>query len=130
MPDTTERRDGYVGQPGFNLLNLACWPIVHALGVPYLVGSATNAKGWRDVDVRVMLDDARFAELFGDTRGHRTNPLWALMCGAIASHLSHATGLPVDFQIQSQTDVDTHAYRGLTRIPLGIFPTPATTQES
>lgn len=127
MPDTTERRDGYVGQPGFNLLNLACLPISQGLGVPFLVGSATNGKGWRDVDVRVILPDERFAEIFHDTVARRTDPLWALICGAIATHLSHATGLPVDFQIQSQTHAD--EYRGMTRIPLGIFPTPATSEE-
>lgn len=120
---TPERHDGYVGQPGFNLLNLACIPIGWALATPYLVGSATERKDWRDVDVRVILPDARFRELFDDDVARRTNPLWALVCGALAEHLSHKTGLPVDFQIQS----DTYAqeYRGLRRIPLGIFPTPA-----
>jgi len=129
-PVVDARRDGYVGSPGFYLLNQACYVIGHALGVPYLVGSATQGKGWRDVDVRVILDDQAFTELFPDAGGSlRCSSRWSLVCASISLHLSQASGLPVDFQIQSRTHAE--RYHGQPRIPLGIYPTepPASGQQ-
>jgi hypothetical protein len=110
----------YVGQPGWHLLQLACIPLVEALGVPYLVGSAVLSKNWRDIDVRVILDDERFAELFpADIAPRRLDPWWALVCAGISQYLIRATGMPVDFQIQSRTEAK--AYGG-PREALGIVP--------
>lgn len=110
----------YVGQPGWHLLQLACMPIVDALGVPYLVGSAVLGKAWRDVDVRVILPDERFAQLFPEpVAPRRLDPWWALVCAGITQHLIRATGLPIDFQIQSRAEART--YTG-PREPLGIVP--------
>ena len=36
-------------------------------------------------------------------------------------HLGHASGLPVDFQIQSQTAAN-ERHGGRKRVPLGLFP--------
>lgn len=121
-PAEAARADGYVGSPGFFLLNQACVPLSFALGQSYLVGSATRGKGWRDVDVRIMMPDARYLELFQEDGlgNQRCNALWSLVCSAISAQLSHSTGLPVDFQIQSQSLAD-RLYSGKTRIPLGIY---------
>lgn len=120
MPLTDDQRGPYVGQPGWNLLHLACWPLIDALGVPYLVGSAITKKNFRDVDVRVILPDDRFNQIFPTrTAPRRLDPLWALMCASISEHLIRNTGLPIDFQIQSATEA--RAYDG-PREALGIFP--------
>jgi hypothetical protein len=72
---------------------------------PYLVGSATISKKWRDVDVRLILDDDEFADMFGATwtTGMMRHPKWVAMCAAYSALGTRVTGLNVDFQIQQQT---------------------------
>jgi len=50
------------------------------------------------------------------------------MCTAISLQLSQATGLPIDFQIQAQTEANAE-YPG-KRSALGIFPYHPETEES
>lgn len=67
--------------------------------MPYLVGSAVTGPGWRDVDVRLILDDVTFASLAAILDVNRLNlamSLWG----------QQATGLPIDFQVQSMTDAN------------------------
>jgi hypothetical protein len=110
-----------VGSPGFFLLNQACLVVRHAFGSVFLVGSAIASKDHRDVDVRVIVDDDQYGRLFpGLTGNPRLHPLWSLLCSSISVHLSQASGLPVDFQIQAQT-VANEKHPG-QRIPLGLFP--------
>lgn len=83
---------------------------------PYLVGSAlgTAPSGApRDVDVRLMLDDAEFAAACP------TRARWELLCVAIGTYLRERTGLPVDFQIQL-TSIANERYSGKPRNPLGM----------
>ena len=79
-------------------LDSACRLIRRAFrgGPPYLVGTAGmgSADSYRDVDVRLMLDDEEFAEVCP------TRERWELLCLAIGAYLRDCTGLPVDFQIQ------------------------------
>src|SRR5579863_2323369 len=78
-------------------LDAACAPIRRAFGhPPYLVGTAGigGADRYRDVDVRLMLDDAEFAAVCP------TRAVWELLCLAVSAYLSERTGLPVDFQVQ------------------------------
>lgn len=79
-------------------LDQACIPLAEAFGThPYLVGSAgvgNDGGAYRDVDVRLMLDDEEFAAACP------TRERWELLCLAISTYLSQRTGLPVDFQIQ------------------------------
>jgi hypothetical protein len=93
--------------------------VLDAFGdLPYLVGSAAVSKTWRDVDVRLILDDDVFAALFpGYERLHQCDLKWGLLCDAIAELAHVQTGLPVDFQIQSQTTAN--RYEG-PRHPLGL----------
>lgn len=77
----------------------------HAFGSPpYLVGSALKSKGWRDVDVRLMLSDEEYESLgLGDPRNPHINGKWVSLCLAYSALGKSLTGLPVDFQIQQQT---------------------------
>jgi hypothetical protein len=68
--------------------------------IAYHVGSSTR----RDVDVRLILPDDRFNALFpGYERHHQIDAWWALLCHALSELAARMTGLPVDFQIQSQS---------------------------
>jgi hypothetical protein len=75
--------------------------------VAYLVGSAVNGSTWRDVDVRVMLDDNKYAAMgFGDPRRPQENPKWCAYVMAFSELGRKMTGLPIDFQIQQTTQAN------------------------
>lgn len=97
-------------------LDAACRIISKAFrgGPPYLVGTAGygSAERYRDVDVRLMLDDEEFAEVCP------TRERWELLCLAISAYLSERTGLPVDFQIQRTREAN-ERFNG-RRNPLGM----------
>lgn len=70
-------------------------------GTPFLVGSALTTKDYRDVDVRVLLDEDEWTALFpglddADPRDAR----WSGICTAFSLWGQKATGLPIDFQLQ------------------------------
>lgn len=94
-----------VGMPAHLKLELFASVLQDVFGeMPYLVGSARNAKqGWRDVDIRLILSDEDYASWFGDVALEGHNRKWAAMCMAFASLGREMTGLPIDFQIQQQT---------------------------
>jgi hypothetical protein len=72
--------------------------------LPYLVGTASVGKVWRDVDVRLILPDDEFDALFPPVEAGRfPDGLWSLLCAAISELARQRTGLPVDFQIQRQS---------------------------
>ncbi len=96
----------YVGAPACFRLELACQHLRQAFGSYglYLVGSALERADWRDVDVRYILSDEKFAELFPDAGEHwEWDARWLVMTTAISAWLSQASGLPIDFQFQPQT---------------------------
>ena len=98
-------------------LDQACQLITRAFGdeCPYLVGTAGigGAERYRDVDVRLMLDDEEFAKVCP------TRERWELLCLAISTYLRDRTGLPVDFQIQRAREAN-ERYSG-PRNPLGMM---------
>lgn len=71
-----------------------------------------QSRTYRDVDVRLMLDDDEFAEVCP------TRERWELLCLAIGSYLRERTGLPIDFQIQRTREAN-ERYSG-PRNPLGL----------
>lgn len=96
-----------------HLLDRACVSLAVAFGGVYLVGTAQDGEGSRDVDVRVILPDEEFDKHFAGNR-----PLWGVMCLAIGLQLRAETGLPVDFQIQRMTEAN-ERHAGKQRNPLG-----------
>lgn len=110
-----------VGMPALLRLDAFAWRIHEAFGdTPYLVGSANHTTKWRDVDVRLILDDAEYDVLFGGPmHSPRDNLRWALICDAISELGRQMTGLPIDFQIQRQTEANKE-YPDGWRNPLGL----------
>jgi hypothetical protein len=83
-------------------LDEACKPFLSAFGShPYLVGSASHRPDFRDVDVRLILPDDEYDALFAERKG-----LWALLSRLGSTYLRARTGLPVDFQVQRQTEAN------------------------
>jgi len=88
----------------------------------YHVGSSLeNKTGWRDVDVRLMLDDEVYEKMgFGDPQYPHHNAKWVAMCFAFTALGKEMTGLPIDFQIQQRTEAN-EKFKG-KRSCLGIVP--------
>jgi hypothetical protein len=115
-----------VGAPGFFLLNQAIMPVNAAFDtICWLVGTAIEYRNWRDIDVRAVLPDEQYQRLFlGIGTAARVHPLWSLLCSSTSLWLAQATGLPVDFQVQTESRAD-ERYAGRPRIALGVFPRAA-----
>ena len=95
-------------------LEHACQVVEKGLGsAPYLVGSAGDNVGYRDVDLRVILSDEEFDHLFGGR-----DEFWGLVCMAIGAYLAQVSDLPIDFQIQRRTEAN-EKYGGQPRNPMG-----------
>jgi hypothetical protein len=90
----------------------------------YQVGSSLKcslgqAETWRDVDVRMILPDEEFDDLFGmPTRPRCQNLKWNAACLAFAALGRDMTDLPIDFQIDRQTEAN-EEYPG-PRSALGV----------
>lgn len=69
--------------------------------VAYHVGSSLERKDWRDVDVRVILPDGEFEQMFGRNQSAETNRKLAAITLAFAALGKQMTGLPIDFQVQT-----------------------------
>lgn len=83
----------------------------HFEEMPYLVGSVMQAEEWRDVDVRIMLDEGHpLLQLSEDA-------LKAINC-AITMWGQRSTGLPIDFQFQDRRQAN-EEYGRFPRNPLG-----------
>lgn len=116
-PNEQRSKVSYIGAPACFSLEMACKQVQDAFspngnrrhGQVYVVGSALERADWRDIDVRMILDDDSFKELFPDVRLDtgaaiwEFDPRWTLMCTVIAQWMRAATGLPIDFQFQPMT---------------------------
>lgn len=112
-------RKSYLSTAEFARLNDACVPVTAAFGSPpYLVGSATENPGYRDVDLRVILTDEEFDRIFGGQV-----LLWSLVCLAIGHYLRDVTGLPIDFQVQRMTEAN-EKHPTTHRNPMGFTGRP------
>ena len=81
-------------------------------GYPYLVGSVLYRPDYRDVDLRLLMCEARGGTAF-TAEGTQSRFLNA----AISDWLRSVTDLPIDFQFQTETEWD--SYDGL-RNPMGL----------
>lgn len=114
---TDRRRTTSLTTLELHLLDAACGIVARAFPGTYLVGTAAAGDTWRDVDVRSILADDDFDRLFGGDDGrHR----WELVCLTTAVYLCGQTGLPVDYQIQRQTEANARHPDG-ARTPLGRY---------
>lgn len=83
-------------------LDVAVMPLRRLCPSIYLVGTVLTSPDWRDVDVRMIMDDDDFDAAFA-------NPsLWEMFCLGATAWLRSQTGLPVDFQVQRQTEANMH----------------------
>ncbi len=114
------RLGNYVGMPAAMKLEQFGSEIIDAFGhPPYLVGSATRTKRWRDVDVRLILPDDEYDALFGGRQVPAALDVkWNAYCLAFSARAREITGLPVDFQIDRSTEAN-ERYQG-PRFALGI----------
>jgi hypothetical protein len=106
------RKAFYIGAPACFALELAVRQVCEAFGVYqgkrfggcYIVGSVLERADWRDVDIRMILQDDVFAEHFPDSGDHWENDAkWLLLTTAISEWLSKKSSLPIDFQFQPQS---------------------------
>lgn len=105
-----------IGQPQGMLLNEFGERCLAAFGeVAYLVGSASlfdKKSLWRDVDVRVMLDDATWEAMqLGNPANPHGNAKWRALCIVFSEYGRYHTGLPIDFQLQQRTHANTEYSR-------------------
>lgn len=107
------KHTGYFTRPEFWALDEACKPIRDAFPDygTYLVGSVMERPTYRDVDVRLILSDDNYDRL--------SDGEWSLIGFIFSRHLSQVTSLPVDFQVQRQTEANA-AYGDKRRNPLGV----------
>lgn len=95
-----------VGMPQALMLHEFGSQVWSAFGdMPYHVGSSLLGKTWRDVDVRLILHDAAFAEMFPNANMNNIHSCgkWVALCLAFSALGKQITGLPIDFQIQQMT---------------------------
>lgn len=71
---------------------------------PYQVGSTLTRYVWRDVDVRIILEDEIYKERgYGSPENPHDNAKWVGLVKAFSLLGKEMTGLPIDFQIQQQS---------------------------
>ena len=88
----------------------------------FIVGSALDRPDFRDVDVRLIMDDKKFDALFGAYEtSYRSSPLWSLMMVAISEYLSKRTELPIDFQVQRRCLISEEEWNK-ERQPAAFYP--------
>lgn len=107
-------RATFLSPPDLYRLDWSCRPIRLAFDTPpYLVGSALERPDYRDIDLRLILDDDRYAALVGSS-----GDLRLLLHIALSDLIAKAAGqrAPIDFQIQPQSEAN--AIRG-KRVPMG-----------
>ena len=93
-------------------------PIEDALGggYAYLVGSVLERSTYRDVDVRYVISDEEYGRIFMPLKNQVDgtavglhDQFRILIQVAISVLLKESTGLPVDFQIQSETEANQYS---------------------
>jgi hypothetical protein len=96
-------RSTFLGPHDMYRLDHACVAVVEAFGCcPYLVGSVFTRQDFRDVDVRLVLNDDVVEAMFPEAMPH----LRRFVNCALSDWLGRASGLPVDFQIQAVSEAN------------------------
>lgn len=113
----------YLGAPEVFSLGLICAQISKSFGEHccYLVGSVLERPNFRDVDIRLILPDAKYETVFGTTYAEGSL-FWSLTCTAFSEYIEKRTGLNIDFQIQSSSKANGKQHGDKPREPLGLYP--------
>lgn len=118
-------RSMFLSPPDLHRLDWACRPITAAFGnPPYLVGSVLTRPDFRDIDIRLILDDEAVERMFnsdgtyfndGDPRSIRL-----LLNVALSDLIAKSANVPapIDFQIQSMSEANVPEHGA--RNPLGV----------
>lgn len=121
----TVRSASYLSPPDFHRLDWACVPVRRAFGTPpYLVGSCLTRPDFRDIDLRLILDDEVVEHMFG-VRGEHfqgdAGRVRLLLNIALSDLITKAASppAPIDFQIQSMSEANGE-YGGQMRNPMGV----------
>lgn len=131
MTSDRKRSASYLSVPDFHRLNWACRPIREAFGEPpYLVGSALVRPDFRDIDLRLILDDDVVTRMFGagsfGVHGEgdpaEVRRLLNIALSDLITKMA-APPAPIDFQIQSMTEANVPEHDGM-RNPMGMRRTP------
>lgn len=80
---------------------------------PYLVGSALDRADFRDIDIRVLMADKDF-----DRLSRKRSDVIRFLNRAFSTWGQRETGLPIDFQIQRQTEAN-EQFPNKPRNPMG-----------
>ena len=122
-PSRAKRGGGSVGMPAYLLLQQFGALVEAAFGTQcYQVGSSIHSKRWRDVDVRLMLPDHVYEEMFGKPSDAFRSERWISLCLAYSALGRQMTGLPIDFQIQQVSEANRMYGEGHSRNCLGMVP--------
>ena len=103
------KRANWIGAPAMFNLNQALIPMVQAFGFHfYLVGSCIHKRDFRDVDIRCILPDEKFDQMFPNiVKPNQLDGKWSLLCAALSGWLKQQSGgLPIDFQFQRMTEAN------------------------
>lgn len=109
-------RSAFLSPPDLHRLDWACRPIARAFGTPpYLVGSALQRPDYRDIDLRLILDDDAFERMFADRPD-----LLLLLNIALSDLIARAANqrAPIDFQFQSMAEANVPGHG--VRNPMGL----------
>ena len=108
-------RSTYLSPPDLHRLDWACRPIAAAFGgPPYLVGSVLQRPDFRDIDIRLILDDDTVERMFADHP--RARLLLNIALSDLIARAANAPA-PIDFQIQSMSEANVAEHGA--RNPLG-----------
>ena len=109
-------RASYLSPPDFHRLDWACRPIYVAFQTPpYLVGSVLHRPDFRDIDLRLILDDEIFKAMIPN------DEIGLLLNIALSGLIAHTANQPasIDFQIQQMTAAN-NEFGGQLRNPMGV----------
>ena len=85
------QKANYIGAPQVFTLELACKQINEAFGGfgCFLVGSSIQRADWRDVDIRLILPDDQFRNLFPDSEiNYELDCRWLILSSSLSMFLS------------------------------------------